>query len=163
MTRTLDKAQETEPISRSAERDEEEIRALAAAWSKALEAKDVEGLTAAYAPDVLLFDVKPPFRTRGVEAIRQLWEACLPYFPAQFEAERRNFEVTVGDGVAFAHCLHHIRPIGEDSPAGETWIRVTICYRKIDGNWWVAHEHVSLPFDPVTGQVCYITHPDDEA
>ena len=32
------------------------------------------------------------------------------------------------------------------------WIRATLCYRKIDGKWMVTHEHVSVPFDPESGQ-----------
>ena len=101
-------------------RDEEEIRALATAWSKALEEKDLDGLTAAYAPGVLLFDVKPPFKTEGPDAIRRLWELCLPYFPAKYKSVHRDFEVTVSGDVAFAHGLHHIQPIGGDHPACET-------------------------------------------
>jgi hypothetical protein len=30
---------------------------------------------------------------------------------------------------------------------------VTTCYRRIDGRWWVVHEHVSSPYDPTTGQM----------
>jgi uncharacterized protein (TIGR02246 family) len=138
-------------------RDEEAIRALVRAWSKALEARDLDGLTAAYAPDVVLFDVKPPFRIEGVEAIRRVWEVCLPYFPAEFISEHRGLQVTVSGDLAFAHGLHHIQPIGEAHPAGATWIRVTVCYRRIGGSWRVVHEHVSVPFDPETGQVSYIT------
>jgi len=25
-------------------------------------------------------------------------------------------------------------------------VRATVCYRKTDGKWMVAHEHVSVPF-----------------
>ena len=140
--------------------DEAELRARAAAWSKALEAKDIDGLTARYAKDVVLFDVKPPFRIEGVEAIRRVWEACLPYLPARFASERRDFRVTVSGDVAFAHGLHRIRPIGEDHPCGGTWVRVTICYRRIEGDWRVVHEHASVPFDPETGSVSFITEMD---
>ena len=38
-------------------------------------------------------------------------------------------------------------------------MRVTVCYRRMGGEWRVVHEHVSLPFDPMTGQVSYITDP----
>ena len=154
-----------EVISRPAPaaEDEREIRALAAAWSRALENRGVAGLTAAYAPDVLLYDVKPPFRNRGVEAIRSLWEACLPCFPAAFRSTHRDLEVTVGGDAAFAHGLHRVEPIGAPHPAGASWIRVTTCYRRIGGRWRVVHEHVSIPFDPATGQVAPITDPDREA
>lgn len=141
--------------------DEAEIRAMAEAWTKALEAKDIKGLTANYADDVVFFDVKPPYKVQGVEGYRALWEACLPCFPAKFKSERRDLKISVSGDVAFLHCLNHIKPIGEDKhPAGHTWIRVTVCFRKINGSWKVAHEHVSVPFDPMTEKVAYITNPD---
>ena len=35
------------------------------------------------------------------------------------------------------------RTSGEDA---DVWARATVCYRKTDGKWMVAHEHVSVPF-----------------
>ena len=140
-------------------RDEEEIRALISAWSRALEAKDLDGLTANYAPDALLFDVKPPYKTEGPAAIRRLWEACLPHFPASFKSEHRDLKLSVSGDLAFVHGLHHIRPDDPNHPAGQSWIRVTACYRKVEGRWLVVHEHVSIPFDCTTGQVAPITAP----
>jgi uncharacterized protein (TIGR02246 family) len=142
---------------------EEEIRALVEAWSKALEAKDIDGLTAGYAPDAVLFDIKPPYRVRGADAIRRVWEEYLPCLPAKFTSERRDFQVTAGGDAAFVHCLHHVRPIGEEPRGPDTWIRVTVCYQRIGGKWRVVHEHVSLPFDPPTGQVAFITDADTQA
>ena len=150
--------------SKRATGDEAEIRTMIDAWSRALEARDLDGLVANYAPDALLFDVKPPFRTEGPQAIRRVWEACLPYFPDAFESERRDLRLTVGDVVAFCHGLHHVKPINQpDHPAGQTWVRVTACYRKVEGRWVIAHEHVSMPFDCATGQVAPIADPDASA
>ncbi|MFL6946995.1 MAG: YybH family protein [Xanthobacteraceae bacterium] len=157
MVRNTATEERTTPAASSGE---EEIRALVDAWSKALEAKDIEALTAGYAPDAVLFDVKPPYRVRGVGAIRRVWEEYLPCLPAKFTSERRDFVVTAGGDAAFVHCLHHIRPIGEGSGGPDTWIRVTVCYHRIGGTWRVVHEHVSLPFDPRSGQVSFITDPE---
>jgi ketosteroid isomerase-like protein len=63
---------------------------LIANWSKALEAKDVDGLTADYAPDAVLYDAIPPYKAVGVENIRKAWESCLPYLPA-FKSVLRCF------------------------------------------------------------------------
>jgi ketosteroid isomerase-like protein len=32
------------------------------------------------------------------------------------------------------------------------WWRVTVCYRKIDGRWKIAHEHNSVPFNVNNGK-----------
>ncbi len=140
--------------------DEAAIRALAAAWSRALEAKDLAGMLANYAPDVVLYDLKPPFKVVGIDAYRDVWAACLPYFPDRFASEHHNLEVFVSGDLAFAHGLHRIRPIGEESPAGNTWMRYTIGYQRLGGEWRVVHEHVSVPMNPMTGQACMITDPD---
>lgn len=152
-----------ERLSEAGSRDEAEIRGLTAAWARALEAKDPEALVEGCAPDVLVYDLKPPFRLRGVDAYRQLWRACLPHFPDPIRSEHRDLEVSVDGDLAFAHGLHRIVPIGEHSCAGETWVRVTTCYRRIGGHWRVVHEHVSVPHDPTTGRVAPITRPEEGA
>jgi uncharacterized protein (TIGR02246 family) len=153
-------ATETTTSNRTTQ-DEAEIRNLISAWSRALEAKDIDGLVANYAPDVLMFDVKPPSTVKGPAAIRTLWEACLPYFPESFESEHYDLKIEVSGGLAFCHGLHHIKPIGEPHhPAGQSWMRVTACYRKVEGRWLTVHEHVSMPFDCATGQIAPITDPD---
>ena len=32
------------------------------------------------------------------------------------------------------------------------WVRWTACFRKIDGNWLIVHDHVSVPTDFATGK-----------
>jgi ketosteroid isomerase-like protein len=32
------------------------------------------------------------------------------------------------------------------------WVRATLCLRRIDGKWMIAHEHQSVPFDVETGK-----------
>lgn len=39
-------------------------------------------------------------------------------------------------------------------------MRVTACYRRIEGRWLAVHEHVSIPFDPMTGRAVMIPDPD---
>jgi len=135
--------------------DEAEIRSLMDAWAKCLETRDLDSLTVAYDPDVLLYDVKPPFQIRGADAYRKMWEDCLPYFPKRFTFERRQLEISVGGDAAFAHFVTCVRPIGEESLGPAMWLRATICYRRSAGRWWVAHEHVSTPFDPMTGKAVF--------
>lgn len=144
----------------STQEAEAEIRAAIDAWSKAMEDRNVDGLVADCAPDILLFDIKPPYQLQGIDAYRKVWEQCLPCFPAKFQSEYRDLKITVDGDVAFVHGLHHIKPIGDPKhPAGLTWVRLTVCYRRIDGKWKSVHEHVSVPFDPRNGQVAFITEP----
>lgn len=140
--------------------DEAEIRRMMHAWSRALEAKDVEGLVRDYAPDAVLYDAIPPYKTLGVENIRQVWENCLPYFPDVFTSEHRDIQIHVAGETAFAHCVHHFVPTPPDHPSGQTWMRATIGYRKRLGKWQVVHEHVSVPFNPLNNQAWFIADPN---
>ncbi len=84
-----------------------------------------------------------------------MWTQCLPYFPQEFKSERKHLTLHVSGDVAFMHCMHHL-VTDDDHPGCQTWLRVTVGYRKIDGQWLAIHEHVSLPYNPMTGQVEYI-------
>jgi ketosteroid isomerase-like protein len=53
----------------------------------------------------------------------------------------------VGDDVAFAHSLNRISGTLKDGSRSDFWLRSTTCFRKIDGNWLIAHDHVSVPLD----------------
>ncbi len=144
----------------NAKSDEEQIRELISKWAAALEARDVDGLTASYDPNVVLFDAIPPYKTVGVESIREVWTQCLPHFPKQFTSEHRDITIHVSGDTAFAFCLHNIATDEADHPASQTWLRVTVGYRRIDCAWKVVHEHVSIPFNPLNNQVWHIKDPD---
>lgn len=142
------------------QQDEAEIRRLIAAWSSALEAKDVDALTADYLPDSVLYDTIPPYKTVGKEAIRAVWANCLPYFPEKFKSEHRDLTIHVAGDVALVFGLHHFVPTPADHPCGQTWMRISVGFRRCDGKWKVVHEHVSVPFNPMNNHAWFITNPD---
>jgi ketosteroid isomerase-like protein len=142
------------------ETDRSDILGLVAAWGRALEAKDVDGLMAHYAPDAVIYDCVAWNVRMNPAELRAIWESCLPHFPAGLRSEHRDLDVTVGGDAALVHSLHHMIPDDPDHPAGQTWFRVTLGFRRIDGQWRTVHEHVSVPFDPMSGKVVNITDPD---
>ena len=32
------------------------------------------------------------------------------------------------------------------------WVRVTFCFRKLDGDWQIVHDQASVPFDVLSGK-----------
>lgn len=137
---------------------EAEIRQLVAAQQGAICTKDVEQIMSRYADEIVIFDVKPPFQTQGKEAVRQLWEDCLPYFPELSGMETRDLTVTGNDNFAVAHWLFHFT--GErDHPAMQMWIRATAVCQKYQGTWQILHEHISVPFNPSTAQAVFTLNP----
>jgi uncharacterized protein (TIGR02246 family) len=136
--------------------DERAIREMIERWSRAVERRDAAAIVADYTPDTVLYDAIPPHRTVGADAIAAVWEQCFPHFPAKFRSEHRDLAIEVDGDVAYVHGLHRFVPEPADHPAGQTWLRVSVGLRRIGGAWKILHEHVSVPFDPMTGKAAFI-------
>lgn len=140
--------------------DEREIRQLIAEQAEAICAKNVPRIMACYAPDVVFFDVKPPFQIRGADDFRLIWEQCLPCFPDTFQIERRDLRVLVDGDLALAHWLFRFSGMEREHPAAQSWYRTSACYQRKRGRWQVVHEHVSVPFDPHTSLAVFTLDPE---
>jgi uncharacterized protein (TIGR02246 family) len=132
----------TENISKAS--DEEQIRALINEWAKTLRAKDVDGVLAPFAADIVIFDLAPPLRStgadpNGLQAWFSTWESPLGY-------EIRDLNITAGSDAAFCHCLSRLSGTKGNGEKHELWFRQTFCFRKIGGAWKIVHQHESVPF-----------------
>ena len=132
--------------------DEVQIRALIANKIEAVRAKNVDEAVSNYAPDVLSFDVVDPLRYFGAEAIRKRLEEWFSSFQGSIGLEIRDLSITVGEALAFSHCLNHVSATTTDGRKLDMWWRETACYRKIEGKWLITHQHSSVPFDVETGK-----------
>jgi uncharacterized protein (TIGR02246 family) len=125
--------------------DEQQIRELIAKWAESVRARDIEGVMANHAPDVLLFDVPPPIEWRGIDEYKRSWEQFFKWFGDAGVFEVSQLRVTASDDVAFCHGLIRCGGPQARSDKGELAVRLTVCLRKIDGQWTVTHEHRSQP------------------
>jgi ketosteroid isomerase-like protein len=64
----------------------------------------------------------------------------------------RDLHISTGDDVAFCHSLNRVSSTRTTGEHTDTWVRVTVGFRKIEGRWLVTHEHVSVPFDMETSK-----------
>jgi len=125
--------------------DELELRELIARWSKAVRDQDLAGIRANHDPDILMFDVPPPFLSRGLEAYMATWDmffACVPK-PVVFDFE--DVQITAGQDVAFATAIGRCVNTDRNGEKENLRFRLTMGFRKHDGRWRVMHEHHSLP------------------
>ncbi len=51
--------------------DETRIQQLIDGWANALRAKDIDGVTSHYAPDIPVFDIAPPLLYRGSKCLQE--------------------------------------------------------------------------------------------
>lgn len=126
--------------------DEGQIRQLIEDWAKALRARDVDGVMSCYAPDIVTFDIAPPLQCRGAVAYRKNWEAWFPTFQGPIDYQIRDLSISASDDVAFCHSVNRIGGTRTDGEQTDVWLRATVCCRKLNGKWVIAHEHLSVPF-----------------
>ena len=133
--------------------EEAGIRQLIDKLAEAIRAMDFESLRACFAPDMVSFDVAgPPLQTVGAEAKLKNWEMAFTVFQPPLGYEIRDLTITVGDDVAFGHSFNRLSGTTESGGMVGPWVRFTAGFRKIDGNWFIAHDQVSVPVDYGSGR-----------
>jgi ketosteroid isomerase-like protein len=125
--------------------DESELREIIQRWSKAVRDEDFEAIRANHDADVLIFDVPPPFLSRGIDAYMETWKIFYAYAPKPVTFNFDDIQIHAGDEVAFATAIGHCRNIEPDGQIIPLDFRLTMGFRKIDGRWRIVHEHHSLP------------------
>ncbi len=131
-----------------------EIMALLERFDAALNKKDLDALAKCYDDNVRVFDVMA--QVSGYGELRSLWEHCFPYFTNPIEIERRDIEMHVNDSLAIVTFYSRVSGVQTDSPAATSWLRTTMCMKKIDGAWKIVHDHISFPVNCETEKPAYI-------
>ena len=124
--------------------DEEAVRALFDDWAQAVRDENLEGIRADHDPNMLMFDVPPPFVSRGIEEYMATWQTFFRCQAKPVMFEFPNVTITAGADVAFATAIGRCG----DTSSGhrvELDFRLTMGFRKQDGKWWIVHEHHSIP------------------
>ena len=132
--------------------DEADIRRRIDQLVQAIRAMDLEGVKATYAPDIVSFDIVPPLQHVGAEAQWKNWVDVFTAYQRPLGYEIRDLTITLGDDMAFGHSLNRISGTLKNGTRTDFWLRWTTCFRKIEGNWLIAHHHVSVPLDVGSGR-----------
>jgi uncharacterized protein (TIGR02246 family) len=125
--------------------DEADIRNLIESWAAAVRGKDLEGIFQSHSPDIVMFDVPPPFQSRGLEAYKKSWGLFYSWTNETIPFDIQEMSVTAGRDVAFAVATMGCAEPGANGKPKSLDFRLTIGLRKIDGRWIITHEHHSVP------------------
>jgi uncharacterized protein (TIGR02246 family) len=125
--------------------DEAAVRDLIEAWADSVRRKDIAGILRSHALDFVMFDVPPPFKSVGVDAYRKTWDVFFSWSSDPVRFEIQDMDVTAGADVTFAFATMRCEGPGSDGNPEPLDFRLTMCLRKIDGRWMIAHEHHSVP------------------
>jgi ketosteroid isomerase-like protein len=143
--------------AQSYERDEKEITALMDRQVAAVNAKDIDALMKVYVPAVIAFDMVPPRQYAGYTAYRKDLESILSLKALKFWVT--DLSITTDGVLAYSHSIDHTSGVGPKGEPFELTTRKTDAYRKIDGQWYIVLEHVSVPVDTQTGKPDFTSRP----
>ena len=134
--------------------DEAKIRALKNQFAAAVNAKDLDAIMKVYLPDetLFVFDVVPPRQYVGAKAYRKDWEDFLALFKGPPKFEITDLQITAADPLGYSHSIQHVSGTDTKGEPIDLTVRLTDVYRKINGNWLIVHEHVSVPVDLNTNE-----------
>lgn len=138
------------PATRSS--SEDRIRALLEERVRAIHNKDAQALTNACAPDIVSFDALPPLQRLGADAVRARAEEWLGWYDSPVGYDIRDLRIAAGEDMAFASYLYRVTGTMTNSTTVDMWLRSTVCLRRANGEWLIAHEHTSVPFDAESGR-----------
>jgi ketosteroid isomerase-like protein len=131
--------------------DEADVRARIDTLAESIRAHDLETAMTLYARDMVSFDFEPPLQHVGADAKRRNWVAAFAAYERPLGYEIHDLTIAVGDEVAFTHSLNRISGTLKNGSRTDFWLRATTGLRKIDGNWLITHDQVSVPLDFETG------------
>ncbi|MBP6785670.1 MAG: nuclear transport factor 2 family protein [Verrucomicrobiales bacterium] len=126
------------------ENDEAAIRALIAEWAQAIRDKDVAGVMVHFVPKSVRFYMAPPLQ--ATMPLDENLEGWFGTFKGPIDYEIRDLNIVVGGDIAYSHSFNRIAGTKQDGSEPNVWFRDTLCFRKIDDQWLIAHAHESVPF-----------------
>ncbi len=135
------------------EAGENEVRDLHRRWFDATAAKDLDGMMSAIAGDVVSYEHEAPLRYDGVEAVREVCARGLGRSEgAEVTWDVPDLKILVRGDLAVAWGLNRV---GIERPGDrrfDSWSRGTRVFERRDDVWLMIHQHLSVPYDPATGQ-----------
>jgi ketosteroid isomerase-like protein len=123
------------------------IRSVINTWASAMRAKNADGVVSQYAPDNVKFILAPPLQyTKDHPFDKKSLQEWFFSFQGPIDYENRDLDITAGNDVAFCHSLNRMMATTTKGEKVNLWFRATLGFRKIAGQWKIAHEHSSVPF-----------------
>ncbi|WP_317259554.1 MULTISPECIES: YybH family protein [Streptomyces] len=128
------------------------MRAVHQHWFDRTAAKDLDGLMAHIAEDIVSYEHDTPLRYLGRHRVREVCRAGLDSAPGEVTWDVPEMEVLIRDDLAVVWGLNHMIGEMDDGTTEATWSRGTRVFQRRGGMWQMIHQHVSYPYDPETGE-----------
>jgi len=148
------------PVAARAGSDSENgIRHLEDRFAAAFNDKDLDRIMEVYAKDVFVFDLVPPRQYVGREAYRADWKTLLGSYKGPISFTLNDLAIRTEGDMGYSHSIQHLVGTNLDGSKADLTVRVSDVYRRIDGEWKIVFEHVSVPVDLATGKPDFTSAP----
>ena len=85
----------------SGSEDNAAIRNVVESWTAAVRRRDFGGILQNHSSDIVMFDVPPPFQSRGIEAYKETWDLFFSWSSDPIPFDITEMSITAGRDVAF--------------------------------------------------------------
>jgi len=117
-----------------------EVRAVHQRWSDRTAAKDLDGLMATIAADIVSYEHAGPLQYVGVDDVRDICRRGLESSAGPIDFDVPDLTVRASGSLAVAWGLDRVVADGV-----ETRSRATRIFQRRDGEWQMVHQHLSFP------------------
>jgi ketosteroid isomerase-like protein len=131
--------------------DEQIIRRQIDGYVSAIRRKDVEKVMQIFAPNLVSFDLEAPLQHMGAQSKRGNWTKAFDAYRS-LDYDIRELTLTMSANLALGRSVNWISGTMADGKKNSYWVRWTTCFQKIDGEWLIIHDHVSVPLDIKNGK-----------
>ena len=125
--------------------DEVTIRERIDTLALAIRTGDMDAVRTIFAPHLVSFDIEPPLRHLGAEAKWKNWEKVFTIYELPLEYDIRDLTVLVDGDLAVVYSVNRISGTLTNGAKTDQWVRWTAAWQRIDGQWMIAHDQVSVP------------------
>jgi ketosteroid isomerase-like protein len=134
--------------------NEQEKKALLAKreqWRQAFVSKNVDEIMTYYVHDIVSYDLMAPIQFSGEQMWRDNWVNFFQFFPGEIKVTLEDLTVFQSGDLAAFRGLTRLQATTAAGKYIDMWSRETNIFRKIDGEWLIVHDHISVPLDFETG------------
>jgi uncharacterized protein (TIGR02246 family) len=117
-----------------------EVRAVHERWFERTAAKDLDGLMAHIAPDIVSYEHAGPLQYVGIDDVREVCRRGLQASPGPIDFDIPDLTIRAYGDLAVAWGLDRIVADGVEIQS-----RGTRVFQRRDGDWQMIHQHLSVP------------------
>ena len=139
--------------------DPQQIQGILDERIKAVYERDEQTILAQYAPGVISYDLAPPLKNVGVDAIKQRLQKWFGSYSGHITQEVADVVIEGSGDIAHTHFMMRTYGTSVKGEAQDMWYRGTMFFKNMGGQWLITHEHISDPVDMTTGKIIFDLKP----